>query len=203
VPASDTRSSLLERLNPVRTAHAMYRQPSQAPRWIEGTIKAYCINRWRDVPSPDTRFTVTFPDSSDRLPKLVACLEEHKDSDHRLRQLAVWMLSDNLLDMTPQQFEQRVYDEIFRKLSAKVQQMSAADLAAFVKEANPSVSEEILRAIRNLSGAELAREREGLLDEARQEARKDAQADVSSYARTETLLRSCGIDVTNSAFFRR
>jgi hypothetical protein len=202
VPASDSRSSLLERLSPVRQAHAMYR-PSANPRWIEGEVKAYCINRWREVPASDTRLTVTFPDPSDRLPRLVACLEDQSAAEHGLRQFAVWMVSDNLLDMTPQQLEERIYQEIAAKLPARAQRLSGADLAAFLKRVNPSVGEDVLAAFRNLSGEELAKARDAWLRGRQAEARKAAEENLPVYARTETLLRACGIDVTNSAFFRK
>jgi hypothetical protein len=189
VPAGDSRASLPERLNPIGTAHAVYRT-AQRPRTMERQVPAYCINRWRDIPGSDSRLAVSFPDASERLPRLVSCLET-QPGGHRAKQLAVWMISDGLIDLTRSQLEERLYAE-----GAKNAPQTGAELAELLKQIDPSVSEELLRQTRSLPRAEVARVLATRL-------REDAQKDLARYAATEPLLRGCGYDVSGSAFFRK
>ena len=198
VPAEDDRAAgpaaralaWLRRANPIGAAYASYRRVDK-PRSLEGEVAAYCINRWRDIPSEQTQFQVSYPADSDRLAQLVSCLEEQPE-DHHAKQLAVWMVSDNLLELTPQQLEDRIYDEI----SHKARELTGAQLAEMLKKIDPSTSEDVLREASRLSREELAQVRSVIL-------RRQAQANIPRYAETEPLLRRCGFDVASSAFFRR
>lgn len=191
VPAGDT-TSWLERVNPIGTAYASFR-PSQGSRTLVGELPAYCINRWRDIPGSDTQLTVSYPGASEPLPRLISCLEKQQ-GEHNLKQRAVWMVSDNLLALTPGELEDRLYDELTKKSTGELTGTQFADI---LRETNPSISEDMLRQARSLPRQELARYRGILLRKVVQ------QEDLPGYKATEQLLQSCGIDVVGSVFFRK
>ena len=189
----------LERGNPVGAAYAAGREPvrtamfspSSGPRTFSGTVPAFCINRWREVPGAQSQLAVTFPGEQDPLYKLASCLEA-SPAKHRLKQSAVWMISDNLIDLSVEQLEGRIFEEI----KSKAQRATGAELADFLKEMNPAVDEDSLRQIRNLP-----RDQVDQLSSMIQ--RKIAQEEARQYAEAGPLLQECGYDVSNSPFFRK
>jgi hypothetical protein len=207
VPAGDTRAAagpleslrfMLDRPSLIGAARAgeryglrqaMYRPPS-GPRTYVGEVPAYCINRWRNVPGADAAFSVSYPDEASPLPRLLSCLEK-QPAEHGVKQLAVWMISDDLVNLTPAQLEERIFEEV----KGKARHLTGAELAEIAKQRNASISEDLLRQMRSLSSAEVEQVQSILL-------RRLAQEDARAYAEAGPLLQACGYDTADSAFFR-
>jgi hypothetical protein len=163
---------------------------SSIPQSVTQNVPSYCINRWREVPESDSHFSVSQLDQNNPLRKLVACLDE-SPVEHGTKQLAVWMISDHLLDLTPQELS----DKFFAESDTHAVQ-TATEFADAIKKRRPDISEDKLEQIRNIPPEQFQQIRTELL-------KAQAADEVKSYREvTRPLLEGCGIDVSNSAFFR-
>jgi hypothetical protein len=153
-------------------------------------VPSYCINRWRSVPDTDAHFDVSELEATNPLRKLVACLDQNS-AKHRAKQMAIWILSDHLMDLTPQELA----DKFFAEGDAHAVQ-SASEFADALKKAEPDTPEDKLEEIRNIPAEEFQQERTKYL-------RAHAEDEVKSYLEvTRPLLEGCGFSVSSSALFR-
>lgn len=89
------------------------------PESREIIVPVYCINRFRDTPSTASSFTLSAGGAETAtLRGLAACLEG-KAADEKARQMAVWVVSDDLQHLTAQQFAERLV-EIHRGEAARL-----------------------------------------------------------------------------------
>lgn len=157
---------------------------------VAQNVPSYCINRWREVPDTEAHFSVAELEESNPLRKLVACLDQNP-AEHGMKQLAVWMLSDHLLDLTPQELA----DKFFAESDAHAVQ-TPAEFAESLKKNRPDISENDLEEIRSMPPEQFQQARVQLL-------RAQAEKEVKSYLEiTRPLLEGCGVEVSGSAFFR-
>lgn len=153
-------------------------------------VPSYCINRWRSVPDTDAHFDVSEMEATNPLRKLVACLDQNS-ARHRAKQMAIWILSDHLMDLSPQELA----DKFFAEGDAHAVQ-SASEFADALKKAEPDTPEDKLEEIRNIPAEEFQQERTKYL-------RAHAEDEVKSYLEvTRPLLEGCGFSVSSSALFR-
>lgn len=164
-------------------------RPSQS---VTQDISVYCIDRWRHTPKKEDRFSLAEPDPNSPVQKLVSCLE-HSQEEHEAKQAAVWMLSDDLMNMTAK--------TVAEKLFASIQQEAPADLDHFVV---------YVAGILRLDGSDISDEkleelRQQLSDNFEQKRRmflwSIALVNVESFKTTAPLLQGCGFDLSNKAFF--
>lgn len=169
---------------------------SPVPRTLVQDVPSYCVNRWQDVPNSESKFSVSDADSENPLVKLVSCLEDIS-AIHIDKQLAVWMISDNLIKLTQQQLEDKFLEEGKSKFHP-----TAAALADIVKKADPTISDADIEEIRRMSPEELDEARSQLLPRMLPLMRKQAAQQVQNYKDIAgPLLHSCGYDLSGSAFF--
>lgn len=175
----------------------MYMPPaSPVSRSLVQDVPAYCINRWRDVPNSQSRFSVSDANRESPVGKLVSCLEDDP-APHEAKQAAVWMISDNLINLTPQQLEDKFVEERKSKFHP-----SAAELADMMQKADPTLSDTEIDKIRQMSPAELEEAWSELLPLVLPIMRKQAAQEVQTYKDVAgPLLQSCGFDLPDSAFF--
>lgn len=168
-------------------------RPSQS---VTQDIPVYCINRWRHTPKKEDRFSLAEPDFNSPVQKLVSCLE-HTQEEHKTKQAAVWMLADNLMNMTAQ--------TVAENLFANIQQEAPVDLDHFVVYVAG-----ILRLDRSGMSDEKLEEkleelRQQLSDNFEQKRRtflwNIALVNVESFKTTAPLLQGCGFDLSNKEFF--
>lgn len=160
------------------------------PQSVTQNVPSYCINRWREVPDTATHFSVAELDKGNPLRKLVACLDQ-SPAEHRAKQLAVWMISDHMLDLTPQELA----DKFFAESNTHALQTDD-EFADALKKMQPDISEDKLAQIRSIPPEQFQQIRTELL-------KAQAADEVKSYREvTRPLLEGCGIDVSSSTFFR-
>jgi hypothetical protein len=160
------------------------------PQSITQDVPSYCINRWREVPGGEAHFSVSEPDENNPLKKLAACLDE-SPADHRDKQLAVWMVSDHLLDLTTR----GLADKFFGEFDAHAVQ-TPAEFADALKKMSPDIAEEKLDEIRRITPEQFRQARNEFI-------RAQAEEEVKKYVKiTRPLLEGCGIDVSGAAFYR-
>jgi hypothetical protein len=161
------------------------------PQSVTQDVPSYCINRWREVPGSDAHFSVSEPDESNPLRKLAACLDQ-SSADHRDKQLAVWMVSDHLLELTTQELA----DKFFAEFKSHAVTPTPAEFADYLKKIKPDTSEEELEAIRHLTPGQILQVRDEAL-------KRRADEEVQEYLKiTRPLLEGCGIDVSSAAIYR-
>lgn len=166
-----------------------------SPQTITQLVPAYCINRFREVPTSDSEFTVSYSEETNPVRKLAACLE-HKAGSKRAKQLAIWMVSDDLLALTPDELEQRFIEETESKVRHDV---TGTKLAAVIKEESPETPDEVLDAIKGMSTEEL----QPYLDRLIAGLRGRSKTQVQEYRdETPRLLRACGYDLSKSRFYQ-
>jgi hypothetical protein len=159
-------------------------------------VPVYCINRFLDVPTTSSGFSVSYTEETDPIRKLVACME-NKTATHRAKQIAVWMISDNLVDMTKDELVNKFLDDTETKWR---KHSSGLDLAREYRRNMPDAPEELIDAIRNLTPEQI----KPMMDVMRPTLRKGAESQVSEYAeKSASLLADCGYDLSNKRFFRQ
>lgn len=73
-------------------------------------LEVYCINRLLDAPTTSSSYTVIEGgEELDPLRRLAAFLE-NSSADHYTRQLAIWLMSENHLNLTIEQMSRLLYD---------------------------------------------------------------------------------------------
>jgi hypothetical protein len=101
-----------------RTVQVSITTPNQ-PQSIN--LEVYCINRTLDAPTSFSGYTVVEGgEELDPVRKLATFLENSK-ADHYTRQLAIWLMSENHLNMTPAQMRDLLYKhdvELVQRLSS-------------------------------------------------------------------------------------
>lgn len=159
------------------------------PQSVTQDVPSYCINRWRSVPDTEARFSASELEETNPLRKLVACLDQNP-AEHRAKQMAVWMISDHLLDLTPQELA----DKFFAEIDAHAVQTSS-EFADALKKTQPDIAEEKLEEIRRIPPEQFLQVRTTYL-------RAHAEEEVKSYLEvTRPLLEGCGFSLSGSAFF--
>lgn len=138
-----SNSPTTQNMMSAKTAQVTIATPNQ-PERID--IEVYCINRLLDAPFHDSTFTVVEGGPElDPIRRLAAFLES-KNADHYTRQLAIWLMSENHLNLTQAEVRRMLYGhdiELLNRISNS--QMSVEDL----KRSFPALPEEQIRKMRN------------------------------------------------------
>lgn len=187
--------ALLQRGTDYRLRNVAYvetRNQDQPQQSQTQEISSYCINRWLDVPESNVQFTISQPDQSSSLRKLVSCLA-NTSADHEAKQHAVWMVSDGLMDLTQQELEEKIIAYSDEHLPRSVN-----ELAAIYKKAKPDASDEEIRLVENMTPEEFGEWRTNETNR----SKKLAQDDLKYYLEiARPLLEGCGIDLSGKALF--
>jgi hypothetical protein len=171
------------------------------PQTLTQDVPAYCINRWRDTPSTDTQFKVSESDGTDPLGKLASCLDRKGDAvEHRDKQVAIWLISDQLLDMTRNELAAKLREE-----NESHDTWLRDALINRIAQANPNLGEdEIMARIQAMSENEIAdllrnvtaKEKEKLIAQS-------AQDNVREFTEVGgPLLESCGYTTSGYRLFQ-
>ncbi|HET8892068.1 MAG TPA: hypothetical protein VFQ41_24435 [Candidatus Angelobacter sp.] len=161
-------------------------QAYAAPQIQTIDIEVYCINRFLEAPNTDSSFVVVRGGGElDPVWRLAACLEK-EGGDHYSRQLAIWMTSDNFINMTD--------GEVREKLRSHAMDLLTSDEGIKqLAKAIPDVSEEQLREIRDTP------EFRNIVSDA---AAKEVEKEIDAYkTKARGLLEKCGADLSASKFF--
>jgi hypothetical protein len=165
-------------------------QPGQtfdSPQVQSLDIEVYCINRMLDAPTPSSSYEVVSGGGElDPVRRLAACLE-HEDADHYSRQLAIWMTSDDFLQMSE--------DEVRQKLHGHAEDLLNSDRgAALLREKFPSLSDDEIQQIRQTP------EFRQVVMEA---AGKEVDQEIDAYkSKARDLLEHCHFDLSTARFFQ-
>lgn len=150
-------------------------------------VEVYCINRFLEAPTPSSSFEVVRGGRElDPVRRLAACLEG-KNADHYSRQLAIWMTSDDFINMTD--------DQVRQKLRAHaLDLMTSEEGIRQLAKAIPDVSEEELREIRDTP------EFRNIVAEA---AGKEVEKEIDGYkTKARALLEECNFNISTAKFFQ-
>ena len=166
----------------------------------EVTVEVYCLDRWR--PTPSSIQKISPPSSSDNSGSrerrsvlgLVECLNQHGGS-HEARQIAVWMVSNNLINYSEEELVQTTLDHTQQEFI----RMHGAQLAEMLRRDNPDLPDEILERASAKSEEELLQMYQALRPGLQQKVRDQ----VAKY-RTEAgpLVDACGYSSSSLPFFK-
>jgi hypothetical protein len=168
----------------------MSENQNQPQQTVTHEVSSYCINRWLDVPETNVQFTVSQPEASSPLRKLVSCLADNP-ANHKAKQAAVWMVSDGLMDLTPHELGDKffAYDD-------EHSPRTHTEFTEALKGKNTDLSEEDIQNLGSMTPEQFDELRTKIL-------REEAGEEVKNYlAITRPLLEGCGIDLTGKAFFQ-
>jgi hypothetical protein len=162
-------------------------QPYPVPQIQTVDVEVYCINRFLEAPTGDSSFVVVRGGGElDPVRRLAACLEK-EDGDHYSRQLAIWMTSDNFINMTEDDVRQKLKDHA-------LELMTSDEGITELAKAIPDLSEEQLREIRDTP------EFRNVVSEA---ATKEVEKEIDAYkTKARDLLSRCHFDLSSSKFFQ-
>lgn len=168
----------------------------QAPQIITQPVPVYCLNRFLDVPTSAVSFSVSYTEETDPLRLLAECLES-KNAEHEVKQLAVWMVSDSLMELSREDVAAKFLDDMEKNWR---ETWSSGERAAEeIEIQDPDADPEFLERVRQMTPEDLE-ELAGLI---RPTLRSRAEAQVRRYVdQTTGLLESCGYDLTTKRFFR-
>jgi hypothetical protein len=124
-----------------RTVRVYVGTPNQ-PQSVN--LEVYCINRLLDAPTLSSSYTiVTGGEELDPVRRLAAFLENN-NADHYIRQLAIWLISENHLDLTTEQMRHLLYDHDVQMIN----RLSSSDIGLQdLQRSFPSIPEENIRRI--------------------------------------------------------
>jgi hypothetical protein len=119
-----------------RTVQVTVTTPNQ-PQSIN--LEVYCINRTLDAPTSFSGYTVvTGGEELDPVRKLAAFLENSK-ADHYTRQLTIWLMSENHLNLTAAQ----MHDVLYKHDVELVDRLSSSESTVQdIERSFPSMTEE-------------------------------------------------------------
>lgn len=150
-------------------------------------LEVYCINRFLEAPTADSSFAVVRGGGElDPVRRLAACLEK-EGGDHYSRQLAIWMTSDNFINMTEDDVREKLKDHA-------LELMTSDEGIRELAKAIPDLSEEQLREIRDTP------EFRNIVSEA---AAKEVEKEIDAYkTKARALLEQCNFDLSTAKFFQ-
>lgn len=164
----------------------------EAPDVQEIVVPAYCINRFRATPTTASTFSVGSGGGElQPLARLAQCIEGHSAA-HRSKQLTIWAVSDDFVNMDAEQFAARAVDH----LRSEVIRLGPDGYADKVeREGAPAAFVAQLRALSPSQLVELFdRQASGIAEAARVEFEE-----IRAAARP--LLEACGYNVASLRMF--
>jgi hypothetical protein len=164
------------------------------------TLSVYCLDRW--LPAPSSVQQILSPSSSSnsgseerrRVVGLVECLAQHNGS-HGANQIAVWMVSNDLMNYSEDQLVQETLDHSQQEFI----QMQGAQLADMLTRSFGDQPSEILQRAKAKSEEDLLQMYQALRPTLEQKVR-----DQIVQWRTEAgpLLDACGYNSSSLPFFK-
>jgi len=174
---------------------------------IRQEVETFCLDQFKIPPSPTTPLTLDLPvdqgGSSDageegvsETAKLAACLE-HSTSTSRDRQVAIWLVKEGFIAKSYDDARREAITSLSHELESEMRQKISTELAARLRQASPTMSEdEIRRQERRFSSGALSgrvrTQAEHLVDK--------SFADVRSGV--GPALQGCSYDTTSLKFFQ-
>jgi hydroxymethylpyrimidine pyrophosphatase-like HAD family hydrolase len=109
-------------------------------------LEVYCINRLLDAPTSSSSYTVTEGGEELNPVRRLAAFLEKSSAAHYTRQLAIWLVSENHLDLTADQMRQLLYSHDMQLMD----RLSSTDLSTQDLERSfPSIPEEQIEKMRD------------------------------------------------------
>lgn len=211
IPAGTLFTSTDNNTQNMISAHAVIVSfPGESPNQIQNVaIESFCINYFLDPPTlnpslpsdysnnlMDIRYSTVV--SGDAIWRLNECLEQKSDS-HSVKQMAIWMVSDGLLDLSREEVAAKVEEHFFapiknvlfdrfrdQLIGEEFKNLSDDDLVKKIEEIMPPDS----LIAQGLNPDDLHPERA---------ARKEVEAFFESAGKS---LKDCGIDINSKRFFQ-
>ena len=157
-------------------------------------VEVYCMNRFEDAPTEHSSYEVYSSDSSDsrdELSKLAACLENN-GADHETRQLAIWMVSDDLINFPENEVAEKLKDNYERHAQEGIDD-NRDKVIREMREETPGLDnysdDDIIERIRAMNPAL---------------AKIQAENEIRDYKqKAAPLLQSCGIETAGKRFFQK
>jgi len=194
-----SRSAGTQTLAVARTLRFAFRGGEDVQR-ASAVMQVYCTQRFLAPPDASSRFDLLLDDDpggggeTNPVRRLASCLDDkHAGAPREQRQMAVWMVSDGLLALTPAE----VSHKLAERLRPAAEERARATLRLHARDTlrarAPGVTDdEIDAAVREFEQKRLPR----VIDET-----IDAEV-AKDWAATRPLLADCGVDVAGAAFFR-
>ena len=163
-------------------------QPFLTPKTQTIEVEVYCINRFLDAPTSSSEFMVTSGGGElDPVRRLAECLDRHPETPHEARQLAIWVTSDNFINLTDA--------EVRAKMRAHADDMIKNPHSQFwdsFRKDNPLSDEQVQEIINDPKQVEVVRE----------SAYEEVEEEISEYKSIAgPLLEKCGFNVSTAKFF--
>lgn len=155
-------------------------------------VEVFCINRFKDAPTDAMGYSAGHLPDGDPILELVHCLEQ-QDAPHRAKQLAIWIVSDHLMDKDLDAVAEEIVDHAFDKLrQGGIQALLSAPGA-------PAMPQQAIDLLKKMT----PEQQEELLQQLRPGMVADERKDLEDY-RTQggPLLQHCGYDLNGKPFFQ-
>lgn len=160
-------------------------------------IEVYCVNRFLDIPSLGSTFTISTTsttDASSPVRKLAACLEQH-DAPQRVRQLAVWVVSDELWDLSPEELAERFLEEGMKEF----ENLDVDQVIDAARQRGVEISDAEAQILRDL----YHNNRPTYDKILRAVVSQRVEENIRDYReKAAPLLQECGFDLSNKALFQ-
>jgi hypothetical protein len=173
--------------------------PAAAGTMVRTEIPAYCLNRFLPPPSLEASLKLeegsgSEPEEREPIQKLIKCLEKGS-ADRKVGQMAVWVVTEGLLDKSRSQvlelFRARAEKELVAEVETK---LASAENFQALKTQFPDIPEERIR----------ERIAQTKRDVAQAEVAKVIEREIDDYVRSAYHpLRDCGYDTSTARFFQR
>ena len=173
----------------VLTFTGVVSEPYLTPQTQTTDVEVYCINRFLDAPIGTSEFTVGGGgEELDPVRRLAECLDHHTEAPHEARQMAIWVTSDNFINLTEA--------EVREKMRAHAEEMikNPNSQAWTDQRSEGHLSEDEVREIINDPEQ---------LEAVRTAAYKEVDEEISDYKSIAgPLLEKCGFNLATSKFFQ-
>jgi hypothetical protein len=164
-------------------------QPFLTPKTQTIEVEVYCTNRFLNAPTSSSEFTVTNDgDELDPVRRLAECLDTHPEAPHEARQLAIWVTSDNFINLT----------------DAEVRAKMRAHADDIIKDPNSQVWDSIRKEqhLTDEAVQEIINDPKQL-EVVRESAYEEVDEEISDYKSIAgPLLEKCGFNTATSKFFQ-
>lgn len=166
--------------------------PSEAffsPQTQTIDLEVYCINRFLDAPTPSSEFTVISGGAElDPVRRLAECLDHHPEAPHGARQLAIWVSSDNFINLTDAEVRAKMRAHVDETITDPNSQAWAS-----ARDEKHLTEEQVREIIADPNQ----------LETVRASAYEEVETEISDYKTIAgPLLEKCGFDITTSKFFQ-
>ncbi len=163
---------------------------NSTPETMSQNVEVYCINRFLHAPTQESSYEVPAQDSTSPLVKLAACLDGN-GAEHYVRQLAVWMVADDLMNMSKQDVLKKFTEKFIPIMKENLNNKKDSIINVYRKNApadDNHTDDEVIELLYSILP---------------QAAKQAAQEHLDEYEEAAPLLQNCGIDIATKRFFQK